>query len=390
METNNNNFDEGKSVLTRSPIITNIALGQGGYNSMRAMLDYPSCSPENCFAINYEADLKSAHLIDDKNKITLPGYGAGHDRAKAQTDLLRDVKQLIQEDLAKKINPKTDKIYIHVAGGGGCGSGIAAIVAGLVSNDGFIAGRVGRRLPVEVILYKPADTTDASNVGEWQNFNECLKEFDTLVQKQAIAVYIADLSTSPNDNPVERNTEVNREVAALLYRFDCLNFLSNYSNLDFEDRYKLSVTPGVRGILKFNPVDKSYSSPFVLPNGGHCRRIGYEIQENTEQVMLSITKTLGVEALDKSFGGLYPEKSVSIGAFPFVIYSGYEVPISLKAKAQSTVSELEKKRQNLIKAEQSQGKDAYDKLKANRQAMDEANSMNNMDINDLLACFDND
>lgn len=376
-----NTIDDDKVVLKRDPLIVNIALGQGGYNSVRAFLDKPFAKPENCFAINYETDLRSANLIDANNKIALTGYGAGHDRNKARNDLIQGIQTKVSGELAEKINPKADKIYIHLAGGGGCGSGIGALVAGLVSNENFIPNRHGRRIPVEVILYKPADTTDASNVGEWQNFNECLKEFDTLVNKQAVALYIADLSSSNLDNPTERNAEVNREVAELLYRFDCVNYLSNSSNLDFEDRYKLSVTPGCRGLLRFDK-DGNYSSPFVLPNGESCRRMGYEIEEGQDNIVTGITKTLGVESLDKSFCGIYP--ATANACYPFVIYSGYDVPLNLKAKAQNTVSELEKKRQNLVKAEKNQAKDSFDLIKQNRESMEKANQMGNMTLEDLL------
>lgn len=373
--------ENDKVVLKRDPIITNIALGQGGYNSVRAFLDKPFAKAENCFAINYETDLRSANLIDPANKIALSGYGAGHDRNKAKNDLLQEIQTKVSEELAKKINPKSDKIYIHLAGGGGCGSGIGVLVAGLVSNENFIPDRHGRRIPVEVILYKPADTTDASNVGEWQNFNECLREFNVLVERQAVSLYIADLSSSNLDNPTERNAEVNREVAELLYRFDCVNYLSNYSNLDFEDRYKLSITPGCRGLLRFDEKG-NYSSPFVLPNGESTRRMGYEIEEGQESIVSGITKTLGVESLDKSFGGIYPKTANA--CYPFIIYSGYDIPLNLKNKAQNTVSELEKKRQNLVKAEKSQAKDSFDLIKQNRESMEAANQMANVSLEDLL------
>ena len=125
-----NTIEDDKVVLKRDPLIVNIALGQGGYNSVRAFLDKPFAKPENCFAINYETDLRSANLIEANNKISLSGYGAGHDRNKARNDLIQEIQTKVSGELAEKINPKADKIYIHLAGGGGCGSGIGVLVAG--------------------------------------------------------------------------------------------------------------------------------------------------------------------------------------------------------------------------------------------------------------------
>lgn len=362
---------EGKVLLTKKPVIACIAAGQGGYNAMRAMWDKPFCSPENSFYLNYQTDLLSAKLLDPEHRININenAYGAGKSRDKAKSDATQTVT-VWSEELASKINPKTEKIYVMISAGGGFGSGAGPLISAVVSQDKFL-NRKGRKLPVEVVMFKPALS---ANREEWYNYSECLKEMTSLVNAKAISLYIADLSSSNIEDPDERNLAVDAEVAELLYRFECLNFISNTSNLDFEDRYVLSSTPKMRGLLRFNETDGSWSSPFVMPKGVLVNRLGYEVPEGSENIVEAIAKSFGVTVLDKSFKGIYPTGAASSGAYPIMLFSGFNVPESLLAESNDVVTELNRKAEAVEKADKEKSKGAFDMLSENKAAIEESNS----------------
>lgn len=379
---------EGKNLLVKKPNIVCIAAGQGGYNAMRAMLDKPCVSVENCYYLNYKTDLLSASkLLAPENCIDINknSYGAGKNREKAKADAIQALGVWTQE-LADKINQNKalDKILMFVSGGGGFGSGAGPLIAATISQESFLK-RVGRRIPVEIILFKPALS---ANREEWFNYSEALKEYNALVNAKTISLYIADLSSSDKDDPDERNLAVDNEVAELLYRFECLNYISNVSNLDFEDRYVLSTTPKMRAILRVDPATGHYSSPFVLPKGVLVNRLGYEISETleTENKIGEISKSLGITILDKSFKGVYPNGAASSGAYPFAIFSGFNIPEYLLAEANDVVSDLNRKAEAALAADQQKTKESFSELAKNKQAISDSNAaVNNKSLDDIMS-----
>lgn len=372
---------EDKDVLTKSTFISCIAIGQGGYNAMRSMLDKPFVKAENCFYINYETDLRAAELLAPANRININpnSYGAGKSRDKAKSDATQAMS-LWQEELRSKISPKTEKMFIFVSAGGGCGSGAGPLIAAVASQNGFL-DRKGRRLPVEVILFKPALSP---NREEWYNYSECLKEMNALVNAKAISLYIADLSSSEIEDINERNLAVDNEVAELLYRFECLNYISKQSNLDFEDRYVLGTTPQMRGLLRYNPVDGNWSSPFVMPKGNRVARLGCEIPEGDEDRIDSFIKSFGATVLDKSFKGLYPPSATDKGAYPIVGFFGYNIPEALISESSDVVTELNRKAEQLEKNDKAKTVGIFDMLAGNKSAIEESTGHKDQDINDIM------
>lgn len=367
---------EDKDVLTREMSITCVAVGQGGYNAMRSMFDKPSCSPENSFYLNYKTDLLGAELIPADNKININkhSFGAGKSREKAKSDATAALN-LWQEELRNKINPNTDKIYVFVSAGGGCGSGAGPLVSAVLSQNGFL-NRTGRRLPVEVILFKPALSP---NREEWYNYSECLKEMNSLVAAKAISLYVADLSASDKEDINERNQTIDDEVAELLYRFDCMNYISKQSNLDFEDRYVLTTTPQMRGLLRYDPTNGSWSSPFVLPKGNRVARMGYEIPEGDEERIDSFVRNFGATVLDRSFKGVYPASATAKGAYPIVGFFGYNVPEGLISESSDVVTELNRKAEAIDKNDAAKSQGIFDMLASNKDDIN--NSVQHQDQN---------
>lgn len=382
-----NQITEGKSLLVKKPNIVCIAVGQGGYNAMRAMLDKPCTSVENCYYLNYKTDLLSAKLLAPENCIDINknSYGAGKKREKAKNDAIQALG-VWTEELADKINQNKalDKILMFVSAGGGFGSGAGPLIAATISQSSFLK-RAGRPIPVEIVLFKPALS---ANREEWFNYSEALKEYNALVNAKTISLYIADLSSSDKEDPDERNLAVDNEVAELLYRFECLNYISNISNLDFEDRYVLSTTPKMRALIRINEQTGHYSSPFVLPKGVLVNRLGYEISEGleTENVIGDISKSLGVTVLDKSFKGVYQNGAASNGAYPFAIFSGFNVPEYLLAEANDVVSDLNRKAEAALAADQQKTKDSFSELAKNKASITESNSAaNDKSLDDIMS-----
>ena len=372
---------EDKDMLVKDTVVSCIAVGQGGYNAMRAMLDKPFVKAENAFYLNYKTDLLAAHSIDPENRININpnSYGAGKSRDKAKTDATQAM-ELWTKELSGKISPKTEKIFVFVSAGGGFGSGAGPLISAVVSQENFLERR-GRRVPVEVILFKPAL---GANREEWVNYSECLKEMNALVNAKTISLYIADLSSSNLEDPNERNLAVDNEVAELLYRFECLNYLSNQSNLDFEDRYTLSNTPKMRGLLRYDPEDGSWSSPFVMPKGELVSRLGCEIPEGDEDRIDQLIKSFGVTVLDRSFKGLYASSAVAKGAYPIVLFSGYNVPEAVLSESNDVVTELNRKAESVDKADKLKVTGIFDMLAGNKSAIAESNTHNTQSIDDIM------
>ena len=372
---------EEKDMFTRNPIVTCIAAGQGGYNGMRAMLEYPFCSPENCFYLNYKTDLTAAKLLDPANRININpnSFGAGKSRDKAKADATQAM-ELWSKELRSKINPKTEKIYIFTSAGGGFGSGAGPLISAIVSQDNFLDHK-GRTIPVEVITFKPALS---ANREEWYNYSEALKEYNALVNAKAISLYIADLSSCDSDDPIAAAEAVDKEVARLLYRFDALNYLSSSSNLDFEDRYVLATTPKMRGLLTYDPVEGSYSTPFVMPKGELVSRLGCEIPETDESKIDAFIRSFGVTVLDRSFKGLYPKSAESKGAQPVVFFAGYNVPEAVLAESNDVVTELNRKAESLAKNDEQKTKGIFDMQAENKNAIRDSNARGDQDIASIM------
>jgi len=375
---------EDKDVLVKNTLITCIAIGQGGYNAMRSMLDKPFVKSENCFYLNYETDLRAAELLSPENRININpnSFGAGKSRDKAKGDATQALS-LWQEELRERISPKTDKMFVFISAGGGCGSGAGPLISAVVSQDGFL-NRKGRRLPVEVILFKPALS---QNREEWYNYSECLKEMNALVNAKAISLYIVDLSSSDDIKGVdvnERNLAVDNEVAELLYRFECMNYISKLSNLDFEDRYVLSTTPQMHSLLRYNAADGTWSSPFVMPKGNRVARTGYEIPEGDEDRIDSFVKSFGATVLDRSFKGLYPQGAASKGAYPIVGFFGFTIPESLISESSDVVTELNRKAEQLEKNDRAKTAGIFDMLAGNKSAIEESTGHKDQDINSIM------
>lgn len=377
---------EDKRLLTKKPIISCVAAGQGGYNGMRAMLDKPFVTADNCFYINYQTDLLSAKILDTNNLIDVnpDSYGAGKNREKARNDALSNV-QVWSQELASKINPKSEKIYVFISGGGGFGSGSGPLIAATISQPNFM-NRVGRKIPVHVILFKPALS---NNREEWFNYSECLKELNALVDAKAISLFIADLSSSDEADPDERNLVVDREVAELLYRFECLNYIGNDSNLDFEDRYVLSCTPKMHALMRVEK-DGTFSSPFVLPKGELVNRSAFEVAEGNEANVEKISQSLGVTVLDKSFKGVYPGTSSSLGAYDIIAYAGFKIPEGTLKESQNIVTELQRKAEAQDKSDKTKSADAFNMLKQNKAAIAESNQSNSLDLDGIMGLIGGD
>lgn len=372
---------EDTSVLKRNPFITCIALGQGGYTALTAMLEKPFVKAENCFYINYQSDLMSAELIDPNNRINITTdetkFGAGHERSEAKKDATDNMAFIVSQ-LKEKISPKTEKIYVLMSSGGGTGSGAGPLISALVSQSNFLEGK---RVSVEVILFKPAL---GSNSKEWYNYNECLKEMTALVNAKTVSLFVADLSSSDNPNPNERNLEVDRKVADLLYRFDCYNYLSKISNLDFADRDVLTAIPQMRSLLEYNPADGTWSSPFVQPKGNRVARLGYEVPEGDEERVNTFSKSFGVTVLDGSFKGLYPASAVSKGARPIVGFFGFSVPVSTLKEASDTVAELIKREEQSNKNDSIKSQGAFDMLAVHKKAIEESTQRVDQSLDSIM------
>lgn len=391
-------IDESQRVMTRKPVITCISIGQGGYNGMRAMLDKPFVLPENCFVMNYKTDLTSAKLVDVRNHINIndSSFGCGKNRDKAKNDAIQGMNMWLPE-LQSKINPKTDKIFVFVSSGGGLGSGAGPTVSAILSQPTFTEGIKGiakRKIPVEVIMFKPA----LSNAQEeWENYSECLKEFSNIVDAKGISLYIADLSSADavegvtdKTTPEEKALIVDKEVAELLYRYECIEYLGNDTNLDFEDRYVISCTPKMRALARLK--DGAFSSPFVLPKGELVNRGAFECSEEEVKVVNAMSKTLGITISDNSFKGVYPNSSESLSAYGFVMYSGFNVPEPTLKESQNVVSDLRRKSEAQERSDKSKIGQSYDTAlaKENKRAIKEANSANALDMNAILKLVDSE
>jgi len=392
-------IDESRRMMIRKPVITCISIGQGGYNGMRAMLDKPFVLPENCFVMNYKTDLTSAKLIDVRNHIDINehSFGCGKFRKKAYEDAVAGMSKWLPE-LQSKINPETDKIFIFVSSGGGLGSGAGPTIAGILSRPEFAEGIKGRtadkrKLPVEVIMFKPALSGDAQE--EWENYSECLKDFSNIVDAKGISLYIADLSSADTIEgvtkmtPEEKALVVDREVAELLYRYECVEYLGNDTNLDFEDRYVISCTPKMRALARIE--DGMFSSPFVLPKGELVNRSAFECAEDEVKVVDATTKTLGITVSDGSFKGIYPESAKSF-AYGIIMYSGYNIPESTLKESQNVVSEIRRKSEAQEKADRSKINNSYDVnlARENKKAIKEANSAAELSIDTILGLVHQD
>ena len=343
-----------------------LAIGQGGYNGMLAMLDYEWTKAENCFYVNYASDLESAHLIPKENHIPLDfsssqhKSGAGKKRTVAKADATANVSDIIAT-LKAKLDPKTQRLYVFMSSGGGSGSGAGPVISMMLTAK--------LDIPVEVILYKPSPITQS--VEEWQNYSECLKEMSALVSGKAIRLYIADLGSIDAKDKDEAAIAVDKFVADLLYRYEEVECLSSKSNLDFADRDTLASTAQMRALIKLNERGEP-SSPFVLPKGQRVARLGYEVPMGLDPYVEKAIKSLGVSVNDSSYRGLYTDTS---DADPVIGLFGYTVPASLISEANDMVTEAQRKAEAVNKTDTVKASGLFDNVAEHRANITAATSV---------------
>ena len=351
-----------------------LAIGQGGYNGMLAMLDYDWVVAENCYYVNYAKDLAAAKLIPGENHIPLDigdethKDGAGKERTISKGDAGKYINAIVDQ-IKAKLNPAADRMFVFMSTGGGTGSGAGPTIAMFLTKK--------LEIPVEVIMFKPSPVNPG--LEEWQSYNECLKEMNALVNAKAISLYIADLGAIGGDKD-EAAIAVDKAVAELLYRYEEISCLSSKSNLDFADRKRLSSTAQVRALYKFDETGKLVT-PFVLPKGQRVARVGYEVPMDLEPNVEKENKNLGLTVNDASFRGIYTDAS---DADPIVGFFGYTIPASLISEASDMVTELQRKSESVSNTDSIKAAGLFDNVAEHRQQIEAATSIADLGDDQLM------
>ena len=358
------------------------AFGQGGYSMMCAVAVELGINPENCFAINTsKADLLKASFVPQANRLLIApeGNGAGKDRS-----LVFNMITQTNEDILNAINTKLDGNFnmflTFYSADGGTGSGAGPAMTALLTGEKLKKSGIA---PVIGICALPDHFVGKDAL---KNTIENLNQTNKLLNMGAIRVMFVDNEVySATPDKARRWAQINEDVARLLKRYLIQNFLSSSQNLDFSDRMKCLDQVGQHAILKINPANGEFTSPFILPEGVNVSKLAVEIPTGHPDLIEKLKSSIGCTVSEESFSGLYDEGIE--GAYPVVHFAGFYNVEKLAAVYDGWLKQIIQKEQSQKKIDVEKGSGFKDIGKINDYIKEESSVKELNSFTDIFAAL---
>lgn len=348
-------MEQAKESVTKSRFkIGLVGVGQGGSSVAQSVAKGLGIDYKNVVSVNLsDADLQGTKLIPKENQILLDKnrFGAGKNREVSKSYAL-EKKDFLKEKLSALLGKDTgiNLIYIIYSIDGGTGSGIGPYLTALMESDGFDKsnGCITCGLPI-------LPDQNAGKIG-LENAIKALNEISNLSKgKVARFMLIDNNHSSEIKDDVVRWQNVNAEVVRMLKRYLLTSYISQTSNLDFEDRFVAMRVPGCHALCTFNPTKEfpSAMSPFVLPEGARVDRMASEIPEGCSEVRGKLIANIGCNVDEPNMVGYYDPNEE--GAIPIVHLAGFSNLSKITERYQGWFSEIRQRAEAAAKVDASKG-----------------------------------
>jgi hypothetical protein len=314
-----------------------IGLGQGGGKIALKINSKFNISNKTILINTSSADLNDArNVVTDQDRVYKLGEieqveGTGKDRS-ISTNLALAMGVKLTDHIIScllKDDEKYDVLILCFSTAGGTGSGLGPRLAGMLNTSQFldkIRGKYGESQPIIIGLAATPDLGPKEGYLSMQNTLECLKEIQTLSQKQIARFFIASNSSvvgiGSSGNRTSYLDTINDSIAKYIWRYCSKGFVSAH-NMEKSDRLA-----GLRimGLHSISSIDSDGNiltgAPFITPEGESVRRVNFEIPSTWEKDFNTMLVSHGVVMKDCK-EGLYDINDNTEGLFPIIGYHGF-------------------------------------------------------------------
>lgn len=283
------------------------------------------------------ADLESIQgAVLDKSRI----YKLGDTEQIEGTGKDRSISAFLAQTLGEKIvnhvssclnndDVNYDVVILCFSTAGGTGSGLGPRLTGMLTTE-FFHDMIKEKYPNLPIIIGLAATPDLGNKEGYlsmQNTLECLKEIQTLAEKQLGRFFIGTNSAAIGvyniDDRVTYLDMINNNVAHYVYRYFDQGYVSAH-NVDRSDRLAGLRIMGLHAISSIDSDGSSASgAPFITPEGESVRRINFEIPSTWEKDFNAMLVSHGVVTKDYKEGLYEPMENDKDNIIPIIGYHGF-------------------------------------------------------------------
>jgi hypothetical protein len=366
--------------------VASIGIGQAGTNLAQSFIQYAKIDTKYLCTINLSKDdINQAKLVPMQNRLHLDDrmFGAGKKRSLSKT-VAREQTPKIVKFLENVYTDKQCNIFfVFFSTSGGTGSGAGPFITALIESEALAAIKPNRAIVIGIPLI--------GDLNEGQllltNTLSCLKEIDVLV-KEKLARFAPVYNQSKIDikDDIKKWQAINEEASRLIERYLFHNYVSEYSNLDPEDRFVLLMTPGLHSFLTFNPQDPSIiQTAFMLPDGASIQKLGCELPKDKGESRFALIKALGANVTEPNFVGLYDSSdSQNENATPIVHFAGFNNLANFVQPYQVQISRLDSV--DTTGSNSNGTGSGFDNTDKNIEIIDKKNSMiKSKDVNDIFS-----
>jgi hypothetical protein len=361
--------------------ISAIGIGQGGTNLADAIAT--KFGSQALGAINLsDNDLKTMKNISKDNQLHL-GNG-GVDGAGKQRNFSKQFFFDQQEEirnLALKIIPGSDVVFVCFSTAGGTGSGLGPAISAYLNSSEF--ERSGVKSPIVFGIAACADSNEG--IKSQQNTIEALGEISNLSERKLARFMLVNNDVEGTVKEIEKKyAAINDKVASYLFRYFTGYNQSRLGCLDHQDRVVGLSLPGVHSFCEFNAENfEDIYSPFILPEGARVLGLFAEVIEGSAPAVESIKTRLGIQVDDSTIGFFEPKTPT----FSVIHLAGFSNLRKVTERYQNIISQIQSKSIQADNNDRTNGQ-GFSRVGANKSWIQDQSTVKKSDgVHDIWAAI---